>query len=95
MSAIPEDFILQTSQLSEDVTRPFTGSRKIYIQGSRPDIRVPMREIIQDDTETNEGIEKNPPIPVYDTSGIYTDPDAQIDLLKGLPALRNNWIISA
>ena len=93
MSAIPEDFILQTSQLSEDVTRPFTGSRKIYIQGSRPDIRVPMREIIQDDTETNDGIEKNPPIPVYDTSGIYTDPDAQIDLLKGLPALRNNWII--
>ena len=93
MSAIPEDFILQTSQLSEDVTRPFTGSRKIYVQGSRPDIRVPMREIIQDDTETNDGIEKNPPIPVYDTSGIYTDPDAQIDLLKGLPALRNNWII--
>ena len=93
MSAIPEDFILQTSQLSEDVTRPFTGSRKIYVQGSRPDIRVPMREIIQDDTETNEWIEKNPPIPVYDTSGIYTDPDAQIDLLKGLPALRNNWII--
>ena len=93
MSAIPEDFILQTSQLSEDVTRPFTGSRKVYVQGSRPDIRVPMREIIQDDTETNEGIEKNPPIPVYDTSGIYTDPDAQIDLLKGLPALRNNWII--
>ena len=93
MSAIPEDFILQTSQLSEDVTRPFTGSRKIYVQGSRPDIQVPMREIIQDDTETNDGIEKNPPIPVYDTSGIYTDPDAQIDLLKGLPALRNNWII--
>ncbi len=93
MSAIPEDFIRQTSQLSEDVTRPFTGSRKIYVQGSRPDIQVPMREIIQDDTETNDGIEKNPPIPVYDTSGIYTDPEADIDLLKGLPALRDNWII--
>ncbi len=93
MSAIPEDFIRQTSQLSEDVTRPFTGSKKIYVQGSRPDIQVPMREIIQDDTETNNGIEKNPPIPVYDTSGIYTDPDAQIDLLKGLPQLRDNWII--
>ncbi len=93
MSAIPEDFIRQTSQLSEDVTRPFTGSRKIYVQGSRPDIQVPMREIIQDDTETNDGIEKNPPIPVYDTSGIYTEPEADIDLLKGLPALRDNWII--
>ncbi|MCU7938549.1 MAG: phosphomethylpyrimidine synthase ThiC [gamma proteobacterium symbiont of Bathyaustriella thionipta] len=93
MSAIPEDFIRQTSQLSEDVTRPFSGSKKIYVQGSRPDIQVPMREISQDDTHTNDGIEKNPPIPVYDTSGIYTDPDAEIDLLKGLPALRNHWII--
>jgi len=93
MSAIPEDFIRQTSQLSEEVTRPFSGSKKIYVQGSRPDIQVPMREISQDDTQTNEGVEKNPPIPVYDTSGIYTDPEAEIDLLKGLPALRNNWIV--
>ncbi|MCN4144995.1 MAG: phosphomethylpyrimidine synthase ThiC [Thiohalomonas sp.] len=93
MSAIPEDFIRQTSQLSEEVTRPFSGSKKIYVQGSRPDIQVPMREISQDDTQTNNDVEKNPPIPVYDTSGIYTDPEAEIDLLKGLPALRNNWII--
>ncbi len=93
MSAIPEDFIRQTTQLSEEVTRPFSGSRKIYVQGSRPDIRVPMREIMQADTETNEGVETNPPIPVYDTSGIYTDPDAEIDLLKGLPPLRDNWIL--
>jgi len=92
MSAIPEDFIRQTSKLSADITRPFTGSKKIYVQGSRPDIQVPMREIIQDDTQTNGGVEKNPPIPVYDTSGIYTDPEAEIDLLKGLPALRENWI---
>ena len=47
MSAIPEDFIRETSQLSEDITRPFTGSKKIYVQGSRPDIQVPMREIIR------------------------------------------------
>jgi len=93
MSAIPEDFIRQTTQLSEEVTRPFSGSKKIYIEGSRPDIRVPMREIMQADTETNDGVEKNPPVPVYDTSGIYTDPDAQIDLLKGLPPLRENWIL--
>jgi phosphomethylpyrimidine synthase len=92
MSAIPEDFIRQTSQLSEEVTRPFPGSKKIYVQGSRPDIQVPMREISQSDTQTNDGIEKNPPIPVYDTSGIYTDPEADIDLLKGLPPLRENWI---
>ena len=92
MSAIPEDFIRETSQLSEEVTQPFTGSKKIYIQGSRPDIQVPMREISQAETHTNDGIEKNPPIPVYDTSGIYTDPQAQIDLLKGLPSVRDNWI---
>ncbi len=92
MSAIPEEFIRQTTQLSAEVTQPFSGSKKIYVQGSRSDIQVPMREISQDDTQMNEDVEKNPPITVYDTSGIYTDPDAQIDLLKGLPALRENWI---
>ncbi len=92
MSAIPEEFIRQTAQLSEQVTQAFSGSRKIYVQGSRPDIRVPMREIIQADTQTNAGVEKNPPIPVYDTSGLYTDPDASIDLLQGLPGLRAEWI---
>ena len=44
MSAIPEEFIKQTDRLSQQVTRPFSGSRKIYIQGSQPDIRVPIRE---------------------------------------------------
>jgi len=92
MSAIPESFIQQTSQLSSEVTQPFSGSKKIYVQGSRPDIQVAMREISQDNTHTNDGIEKNPSIPVYDTSGIYTDPEVQIDLLKGLPGLRSNWI---
>jgi phosphomethylpyrimidine synthase len=47
MSAIPEDFIKKTSALSEEVTRPFPGSRKVFATGSRPDIRVPMREIEQ------------------------------------------------
>ncbi len=92
MSAIPEDFIRKTAQLSEEVTQPFSGSRKIYIEGSRPDIRVPMREIDQHDTPANFGVEQNPPIPVYDTSGPYTDPQAEIDLLKGMPDLRGRWI---
>ena len=89
MSAIPEDFIQQTLRLSEEVTRPFPNSRKIYVEGSRPDIRVPMREINQTDTPSNFGEEKNPPIPVYDTSGPYTDPNVEIDLLKGMPNLRS------
>ena len=84
MSAIPEDFIRKTAQLSADVTRPFPNSSRIYVQGSRPDIRVPMREIHQADTAASFGVEKNPPVTVYDTSGPYTDPGATIDLLAGL-----------
>ena len=92
MSAIPEDFIKQTTQLSEDVTRPFPNSSKIYVQGSRPDIRVPMRQIRQADTPASFGAEQNPAITVYDTSGPYSDPDAAIDLLAGLPDVRTAWI---
>ena len=92
MSAIPEDFVKKTTELSEEVTRPFPGSRKVYVQGSRPDLRVGMREIRQSDTAASFGPEKNPPITVYDTSGPYTDPEVKIDLLKGLPDLRGAWI---
>ena len=92
MSAIPEDFQQKTAQLSSEVTKPFPKSRKIYVEGSRADIRVPMREIEQGDTLTSTEAEHNPPIYVYDTSGPYTEPTAKIDLLKGLPALREQWI---
>ena len=92
MSAIPEDFIKKTAQLSEDVTRPFPGSTKIYVTGSRPDIRVPMRQIRQSETAASFGVEKNPPITVYDTSGPYSDPAADIDLMAGLPDMRKAWI---
>jgi phosphomethylpyrimidine synthase len=92
MSAIPEDFLEQTAQLSEEVTRPFTGSRKVYVEGSRPDIRVPMREILQCETQATFGSEENPPIPVYDTSGPFSDPDIKVDLLKGMPDVRTGWI---
>ncbi len=94
MSAIPEDFIRETARLSEDVTRPFPRSRKIYVEGGQAGIRVPMREITQDVTRAMQGDEENPPIYVYDTSGPYTDPDAAIDLLRGLPPLRESWIES-
>ena len=93
MSAIPEEFVNKTAALSEEVTRPFANSAKIYVAGSRPDIRVGMREVAQADTQTDAGVEKNPPIVIYDTSGPYTDPNVQIDLMKGLAALRENWIL--
>jgi phosphomethylpyrimidine synthase len=92
MSAIPEDFQKRTAELFEEVTKPFPSSRKIYVGGSRPDIRVGMREIEQSPTPTSFGQEDNPPITVYDTSGPYTDPQIKIDLLKGLAPLRQAWI---
>jgi phosphomethylpyrimidine synthase len=92
MNAVPDSLVQQAQQLSDAVTRPIPGSRRIYVEGSRPDLRVPMREIVQSRTPTAFGGEENPPITVYDTSGPYTDPDARIDLAAGLPALRAAWI---
>ncbi|EDY86250.1 thiamine biosynthesis protein ThiC [gamma proteobacterium HTCC5015] len=95
MSAIPEDFVRRTSELSDEVTRPFPQSKKVYVTGSRPDIRVGMREIELSNTTVNGisgGVEKNPPYTAYDTSGPYTDPSVKIDLLKGLPKMRLQWI---
>ena len=109
-------------ELSDEVRRPFPGSRRIYVEGSRPDIRVPMRLIQQSPTGSsthtlpldkgeypgeaggrgsiengkdlggNGSVEENPPIPVYDTSGPYTDPEATINLRTGLPSVRSVWI---
>lgn len=81
---------------ARDLHRVLPASRKVYIEGSRPDIKVPMREISLADTPVgsagaNEG-EHNPPFYVYDTSGVYTDPNVDIDLTKGLPKLREGWI---
>ena len=80
------------------ITRePFPASRKIYVEGSQPTIRVPMREIAQ--TPTRGGSPEhpttipNPPIAVYDTSGPYTDPDIAIDVHRGIPAVRQPWIV--
>ncbi|MUV12772.1 phosphomethylpyrimidine synthase ThiC [Noviluteimonas gilva] len=92
MNAVPSDLIRDAQALSEEVIRPIPGSRKIFVGGSRDDVRVPMREIAQQRTPTLFGGEDNPPITVYDTSGPYTDPAANIDLAAGLPALRARWI---
>ena len=92
MSAIPEEFANKTAALSREVTQPFASSRKIHVEGSRPDIRVPMREVSQTSTQGNSGVEDNPPIYVYDTSGPYTDPSAEIDLRCGMPDVRSTWI---
>src|SRR5690554_5146483 len=78
------DTAIANSGADGAATQPLPNSRKIYVTGSRPDIRVPMREISLADTQTDKGVEKNPPVLVYDTSGPYTDPAVQIDLRAGL-----------
>ncbi len=85
-------FLRDTAHVDEAAIQPFPNSRKIYVEGSRPDIQVPMREITQTDTPTAFGGEQNPPIYVYDTSGIYSDLAAKIDVRSGLPAIRAKWI---
>ncbi|RJX31512.1 MAG: phosphomethylpyrimidine synthase ThiC [Oxalobacter sp.] len=92
MNANPK-FLSATATVDEAAVKPLPNSRKVYVTGSRPDIRVPMREITLSDTPVMFGAEKNPPIYVYDTSGPYTDPDAKIDIRSGLDPFRTPWIL--
>ena len=105
-AAVPNQaakFLAASAHVDEAAVQPLPNSRKIYVEGSTPDIRVPMREISQSDTPLmfsgqpgQDGVpassEPNPPIFVYDCSGPYTDPAAEIDIRQGLPALRTRWI---
>ena len=69
-------------------TGPIVGSRKIYSQpDAAPDLRVPLREIVLDRRSPSE-----PPLPVYDTTGVYTDNDVAIDVEKGLKRTRIEWV---
>lgn len=85
-----------TSQIT--ITRePFPRSRKVYVRGKIHDIMVAMREIELDDSDPvfaiNGKSTKNYSITVYDTSGPYTDPNVEIDITRGLPRLRERWIL--
>ena len=86
-------FEAATATVDQAAIAPFPNSRKLYIEGSRPDIRVPMREISQSPTPDSFGGEPNPPLFVYDTSGPYTDPAARIDIRRGLGTPRLPWIL--
>ena len=85
------------AKLDDASIAPLPMSEKVYVTGSRPDIRVPMRKITQSPTPTDMAQsgqieEENPPVYVYDTSGPYTDKQVKIDIRDGLPALRQAWI---
>ena len=86
-------FVNADAKVDEATTKPFAKSRKIYVQGSHPDIQVPFREISLSDTPSSFGGDTNPPVVVYDTSGPYTDPNVDIDIRNGLPALRAQWVM--
>lgn len=92
MSATEHKNLSESAQVDQQSVQPLPNSRKVYVQGSRPDIRVPMREISLADTPTDFGGEKNAPVLVYDTSGPYTDPNVTIDVRKGLADVRSAWI---
>ena len=92
MSAIPKDVLYEAVQGKIASIQPFANSAKIYVSGSRADVRVPMRRIVQSDTPAAMGAERNPPVYVYDTSGPFTDPDVRVDLRLGLEPLREAWI---
>lgn len=73
---------------------PFPNSKKVYVAGTLFPIRVAMREVSLSDTKLSQGaLEKNPPVTVYDTSGAYTDEQLEINIKKGLPRLRESWIL--
>jgi phosphomethylpyrimidine synthase len=91
MNANPK-FLATTAEVDAAAVAPLPRSRKVFQTGSRADIRVPFRKIEQDDMPTMFGGEKNPPLTVYDTSGPYTDPEANIDIRRRLNALRGAWI---
>jgi phosphomethylpyrimidine synthase len=92
MSAKQQQNLSESAQVDQQSVQPFPRSQKVYVQGSRPDIRVPMREISLDVTPTDFGGEINAPVTVYDTSGPYTDPSVTIDVRKGLADVRSAWI---
>ena len=85
-------FLAEAAHVDAAAIKPLPNSRKIYVEGSRPDIQVPMREISQADTPDGMGAEANAPIYVYDCSGPYTDPAVKIDIRSGLAAMREAWI---
>ena len=82
----------KSGEILKTASKSFNGSKKIYITGSKPEIRVPMRQVMQTNSTSSKGEFNNPPIYLYDCSGPYTDPNIKIDIENGLPKLRESWL---
>ena len=87
-----DKFVNKDADLNGEALESFENSKKIYIEGSSPDIQVPFREITISDTPSEFGAEKNAAVLTYDTSGPYTDPKSKIDIKNGLISMRSKWI---
>ncbi|KIL48232.1 phosphomethylpyrimidine synthase ThiC [Jeotgalibacillus soli] len=81
------------NDMNVSIMSSFSGSKKVYVEGSRQDLKVPMREIKLSPTTGAFGDEENPPLRVYDTSGPYTDVDQTVDIRKGLEPIRRHWVL--
>ena len=93
MSAAIKPAENETTPVTND--KPLPNSRRIYIDGKQPGVRVPFREISQNQTRNfNNTLEDNPPVRVYDTSGPWGDPSVHGDVREGLPSLRRHWILA-
>ncbi|MCQ4142099.1 phosphomethylpyrimidine synthase ThiC [Chryseobacterium sp. EO14] len=81
--------------MAHNITRsPFPNSKKIYVEGKIHPIHVAMREIQLSPTKLSNGkMDENPPVTIYDTSGPYTDENFEINIEKGLPRIREQWIL--
>ena len=92
-----QKLLRESAKVDAASVEPFPSSQKLYIEGCRSDIKVAMREIKLTPTpiagqDGSSRLEPNLPVQVYDTSGPYSDPTADIDIRKGLPTLRKTWI---
>src|SRR4030095_15946666 len=84
---------VETTSIDND--KPLPNSRRIYVDGKQPGVRVPFREISQNQTRNfDNSLEDNAPVRVYDTSGPWGDPSSGGDVREGLPSLRRHWILS-
>jgi phosphomethylpyrimidine synthase len=94
LSATTDNISTASRGLDPALTQPFPASTRIYVEGTQPGVRVPMREIRLSPTRSHTGaVTENPPVTVYDTSGPYTDPAVEIDVRRGLAPLRREWIL--
>src|SRR6476619_430244 len=87
--------VTKATQIESNENRSLPNSRRVYVEGKQPGVRVPFRGITQSPSRDLDGaLTPNPPVRVYDTSGPWGDPEVQCESSKGLPGLRREWILA-